>query len=243
MNQSPPIIANVERSRPPVYSPALTALLLSSISRSTKPLTRQSLRVPPSLPERVDPASQEAQLLGPLSKRREVNTRWRFFSKECRKVIPPLEVENVSTSTDELATSGSGFPAITPLQRAGLMVQLHDMAGQIGKGGTKTRRERLSHLHPKVALTDNEARQGATRVLPSRFLRRSHQALLGRIPRLSRISAGESAEKYTVSVSSSAITPRTRFPPHRLADVDSANAAWLGASIAQNTTPHIGHKP
>nr|GAT47844.1 predicted protein [Mycena chlorophos] len=86
------IIPTVESSRPPVYSPELRALLTSSASRPAAVLKSTALDHPPTLPARADPKSEDARLFGPLSKRREVNIRWRFFVKESRKVHPPLHV-------------------------------------------------------------------------------------------------------------------------------------------------------
>ncbi|KIJ68219.1 hypothetical protein HYDPIDRAFT_124452, partial [Hydnomerulius pinastri MD-312] len=48
-----PIIPGKEKSRPPVYSPALTALLTSANSRRTKPLDKKHLDFPPRMPERA----------------------------------------------------------------------------------------------------------------------------------------------------------------------------------------------
>ncbi|KZT32960.1 hypothetical protein SISSUDRAFT_1132833 [Sistotremastrum suecicum HHB10207 ss-3] len=91
----PRIIPAVEKSRPPVYSAALSALLTSPLSRHPRPLKSAALDTPPTLPARADRASEEARLLGPLSLRREVNIRWRFFTDQKTRVnvpiSPPLE--------------------------------------------------------------------------------------------------------------------------------------------------------
>ncbi|KAF7320274.1 hypothetical protein MKEN_00812000 [Mycena kentingensis (nom. inval.)] len=89
----PRIIPNVERSRPPVYTKPLSALLLSAYSRSGQPI-KDALHFdhPTSLPERADPNSAAARIFGRLSKRREVNNRWRYWKNESLKVHPPLEV-------------------------------------------------------------------------------------------------------------------------------------------------------
>ena len=91
-NARPPprIIPSAPKSRPPVYSPELRALLTSGLSRMTKPLRSDALEHPPTLPARADSTSEEVKLLGPFSKRREVNIRWRYFTAECKKVLPPL---------------------------------------------------------------------------------------------------------------------------------------------------------
>ncbi|KAJ7293404.1 hypothetical protein C8J57DRAFT_1490821 [Mycena rebaudengoi] len=81
----PKIIPAVEKSRPPVYSQELTALLTSPHSRIRRPLDKKHLACPTTLPARADPASADARLLGPFSKRRETNIRWRYFVAECKK--------------------------------------------------------------------------------------------------------------------------------------------------------------
>ncbi|KAJ6627104.1 hypothetical protein B0H10DRAFT_1780292, partial [Mycena sp. CBHHK59/15] len=88
----PPIIPAVEKSRPPVYSAELKALLMSPHSRTTRPLSQKELDFPTTLPARANPASDDAWLLGPLSKRRETNIRWRYFVAEWKKVRTPLQV-------------------------------------------------------------------------------------------------------------------------------------------------------
>lgn len=72
----------------------LKALLISHQSRpGNKTVNPLHLVAPPTLPKHADPASKEAQLFGPLSRRREVNIRWRFFTEEVKKVAPPLEIK------------------------------------------------------------------------------------------------------------------------------------------------------
>ncbi|EAU92715.2 DNA repair protein RAD5 [Coprinopsis cinerea okayama7 len=90
----PPIIPGVEKSRPPVYSPALTALLTSPDARKARRAMRQGAwKASNVLPPRADPESELARLLGPFSKRREVNLQQRFFKKAWSTVHPPLEVQ------------------------------------------------------------------------------------------------------------------------------------------------------
>src|SRR5204863_39349 len=63
----PRIIPSVEKSRPPVYSPEVVTLLTSPFSRTTKALKPQDLSFPPTLPQRANPTSDMAKLLGPFS--------------------------------------------------------------------------------------------------------------------------------------------------------------------------------
>jgi hypothetical protein len=199
-------------------------------------MAQKTIRVPPSIANRVGPEAQDAQFLGPLSKRREVNARWRYFRGEARKVLPPLEYEDPSVLRPETTGAAVNVSVETPLQHAGLLKQLHCMAVHVGAGPPKTRRERLSLTPPIFEGAHNEETSGLREKdprLPTRFLRRGHQALLERIPRL-LVKSDKETTKYEVALSTSAISTRIRNPPHRLAQVDPANAAWLEASIVRS---------
>ena len=96
----PPLIPSVPRTKLPQYTPLLRSYLLSAHShRSGKVPTAAQIVTPPKLPPRADPSSEEARLLGPFSKRREANIRWRFLSGFREKVYAPLlpeEIEKLS---------------------------------------------------------------------------------------------------------------------------------------------------
>ncbi|KAG1759002.1 hypothetical protein EDD22DRAFT_783169 [Suillus occidentalis] len=113
----PPIIPGKESSRPPAYSQELTALLTSGFSRKKKPLVLDDLSFPPILPERADPNSSDALILGPFSKRREVNARWKYFKQEWKKVLPPLQI-SVSPS-QEVGDQGSELGASAAVRKIG----------------------------------------------------------------------------------------------------------------------------
>jgi hypothetical protein len=153
----PPIIKGKPDSRPPVYSPELSALLLSAHSRTTKSLPKTALTTS-RLPARADPLSDEARLLGPLSKRREVNLRWRFFTDEWKKVIPPLQL-----TCKEALSTGKGVqePSSTEsLARLGLRP-----VGMQGLGVL----EHVEHLArpPPATLTRRERRALGTTAIPT----------------------------------------------------------------------------
>lgn len=104
---SPPLIPDIpDRSCPPSYSAPLEALLTSPLARprGLSPLKPLDLVIPPNLPAKFDPESAEAKALGRLSKRREVNLRWRFFTRETAKVYPPLGQDKM----DELRALATG---------------------------------------------------------------------------------------------------------------------------------------
>ncbi|KAH7910694.1 hypothetical protein BJ138DRAFT_982405, partial [Hygrophoropsis aurantiaca] len=181
----PPIIREKESSRPPVYSPELAALLTSGLSRRTKPLSPKDLSFPPTLPERANPMSEEAALLGPFSKRREVNIRWRYFTKEWKKILPPLKISLEEHSLVEEA--GIVKEPASPIDLRG--IGFHDtnvleevlyLAGRPWERQQRTRR--LKHnsnesTSPVISPFDGH--------LPKRWLQRRYQELLGRLPILS----------------------------------------------------------
>ncbi|KAI5124168.1 hypothetical protein M0805_000976 [Coniferiporia weirii] len=246
-SRPPPIIPGVERSRPPVYSSELAALLTSPYSRTTKAIKYVHIETPPAIPLRADPASEEARLLGPFSKRREVNIRWRYFTKESRKVLPPLQVSirhvndteqdrrigesNRKEDLRELGLLHGGF------QNSGLLGILEGMAGAMMRP-PKTRRERncLGNVNREdPGNSPNGA--SATAALPTRFLRRCHQELLGKIPVLTycrREHGGHQINKraqtgvqFEVSLSKRAVSPNLRYSTARLAEIDKSNLAWV----------------
>ncbi|KIO29726.1 hypothetical protein M407DRAFT_163428 [Tulasnella calospora MUT 4182] len=91
------------RSRLPTYSPTLAALITSAHGRSSGKAIVQSDTVhPPNLPARADPQSEDAKLMGPLSKRREVNLRWRFWKEQVAAARVPLQ-SLAGTEADEKA--------------------------------------------------------------------------------------------------------------------------------------------
>lgn len=154
----PPIIPAVPQSRPPTYSPELAALLTSAVSRTARPLRLKNLDSPQTLPTRADPASEEARLLGPFSKRREFNIRWRFFKDETAKLLLPLQMN----------VAGAGSSKEDAL-RAGIRY--------FGFQGTD--------LYERATmLTDGLTQPRNVRSRERRWLRRRYRQLLGRMPML-----------------------------------------------------------
>lgn len=132
----PRIISEVERSRPPQYSPELAALLSSNFARAGgKPMKTAHFERPPTLPPRADPNSDQARWFGPFSKRRRVNIHWRYFTSQWKSTYPPLEVSvaacpegadgtvPMSQSVNALDIRGVG------LQDSGVLQELHALAG------------------------------------------------------------------------------------------------------------------
>ncbi|KAL5535761.1 hypothetical protein ACEPAF_3855 [Sanghuangporus sanghuang] len=245
----PPIIPGVEESRPPAFSKELVALLGSSISRSSdRGLHPQQLKTPPSLSTRVDPSSEEARLLGPLSKRREVNARWRFFSEELRRVKPPLQV-SVSAidvgagvvrpfsgsdrirKTEEFGLAEGGF------QDSGLLESLESMATSDIRQWPVLRRERTALAKKDEAESTGQEETLANSpapVFPTRFLRRTHRQLLTDVPLLTylhkkfmRDGQPRESASYGVSLMKQANSAGLHHTSSRLPLIDEASLAWV----------------
>lgn len=212
----------MESSRPPVYSNELKALLTSGASRTTKALLQHHLDFPTTLPPRADPASDEARLLGPFSKRRETNARWRYFVAEWQKVRPPLEVvvadptaESQGVSCQDVRRAGTRS---LPMQ--GLHI-LEDVENLAGPRWTEPRTGRSKDPHP-----------GKPHI--SRWVRRRYQALLNRLPILSYTAASQGKQpKYSVSLS-----PNRLDPESNRAEADTSDLQWMVENTSEeNAAP------
>ncbi|OJA16254.1 hypothetical protein AZE42_00044 [Rhizopogon vesiculosus] len=206
----PPIIPQKESSRPPVYSPELTALLTSGLSRKKKPLGPGDLTFPPILPERADPNSPDAKILGPFSKRREVNARWKYFRQEWKKVLPPLQI-SVSPGRDT-GVEGNDRDTSSAIRK-------------IGFDGTTV----LEELVQLTTNPRNKSPEGSDRLLPNRWLRRRYQALLGKLPILTFTLPREDAKAkkpggFGVSLSDNAL--KARVQGRRLPNATDDDVAW-----------------
>jgi hypothetical protein len=229
------IISSVERSRPPVYSPELAALLLSPHSRSSGRALRPShLHQPPALPSRADPASEDARLYGPFSKRRQVNIRWRYFSHHWKRVYPPIEISVKHEETQNTA-SQEGFAPNTEmrgvgLEGAGLLEELKMLAGEVSKRPISPRRINPVYQSKSSSIATDRG------PLPNRYLRRRYRELLGRVPILTRsnvpgnsktTSAPNAKGKYVVSLAANALSPRVQHEVAHSSEVDAVDLAWL----------------
>ncbi|THH09196.1 hypothetical protein EW145_g2189 [Phellinidium pouzarii] len=227
----PPIIPGVEKSRPPVYSPELTALLTSLFSRTGKALKPSHLETPPTLPTRADPASEEARYLGPFSKRREVNIRWRYFTVQSKNILPPLQVSIPHIEEPEGNLESDGEVLRGGFQDTGLLDMVEGLTGSM-KHPPKPRRERTAAASSAnvVLREDSHSLHGdlSTVVLPTRFLRRRHQQLLGRLPLLTYNRDYKKGKgKYEVSLPKRAVSPRLRYASAPKAMIDADNLAWF----------------
>ncbi|TFY68133.1 hypothetical protein EVG20_g3688 [Dentipellis fragilis] len=234
----PRIIPSHERSRPPAYSPALTALLTSrfAVGRS-RATTQTNLKKPPIMPQRVDPKSEEARLFGPLSKRREVNLHWRYFKLQRGKLRIPLS----------LSEEGPPAPDGSAIQRAAHTFGLHgvnmleDVARFAGRHGTRPPLPRRQQKAPSDTIEGSFSEAVAHGHPPgaaiSRQLRRRYRKLLRDLPTLTLIrksrkhtQAGSAPEDYRVSLHPNALPSSSQRNPEQLPDGDFVDSAWAQRS-------------
>lgn len=211
----PPIIPGLEKSRPPVYKPELVALLTSSEARSKgRSQKRDQVQTPTALPKRADPSSEEARLLGPFSKRREVNIRWRWFRTETGKLHPPLDVsrhDSEACATSQVCiTESEGKGSTQRITRLGFFWEVMHDVESIGPS-----RLRPATRHERIKMSSSENRKSDADSLP-RFVRRRYAQLLKKMPRLAIIAGGKSRYEVTLS-------DRIQTVPL----MDDSTAAWI----------------
>ncbi|KAA1471576.1 hypothetical protein DENSPDRAFT_837599 [Dentipellis sp. KUC8613] len=232
---APRIIPSYERSRPPAYSPALTALLTSqsAVGRS-KPVTQANIKLPPIMPQKVDPKSVEARLFGPLSKRREVNLHWRYFKMQRGKLRLPLKL------TEEGPRAADGTVAQKARDTYGLhgTKMMEDVARFAGQQG----------LMPPLPRRQREAQSGTTagsskEVIPpqghppgtahGRALRRRYQKLLRDLPIMTvtprsrkDTGIGSAPEHYRITLHPNALAPSSRRRNDQLPEGDAVDSVW-----------------
>ncbi|KAF8560203.1 hypothetical protein OG21DRAFT_1502537, partial [Imleria badia] len=219
----PPTNQRKERTRSPAYSPELATLLTSGISRTTRALQKHHLVSPPGLPERAKTNSQDAMLLGPLSRRREYNIRWRFFKNEWKKVYPPLQISLHHPANRSNTDSLSNPPLNFGFQNALTLQELLALAGSPSRLPDPPRKQRRLH---RIQETSDTNPFDAN--LSVRWLRRRYQALLSRVPLLVPRPSPQDNFKYTydVQLADNAITS-SRPQPSRLRVVDADDVSWI----------------
>ncbi|KAL0951441.1 hypothetical protein HGRIS_008130 [Hohenbuehelia grisea] len=226
----PPIIPANPKSRPPVYSAELKALLTSGVSRA-KALKPSALKCPPLMPARADPDTEDARLLGPFSKRREVNIRWRYFVAEWKKVRPPLHTvvksAGASSSDDDRQQASKkaepSLPREFGFHGLGVHEELESLTGAAWKAPPLTRRQRKAGQSDEKNLT-------ASPHIRARWLRRRYQELLARVPILSH--PGTKGGAFSVSVSPAALESAARHKHAWLPEADDVDLQWLSLSQA-----------
>jgi len=218
-----PIIPANKKSRPPVYSPALKALLTSAYSRTTKPLKITNLVNPSILPARAEPSSPDACIFGPFSKRREANIRRRYFASEWKKVFPPIEVQVRPNSQGEKQSVKQLIPGFG--MRIGVFADIEKTVGT-SKARPLPRRERSS---------EQDRSEASIKVgHPSRWLRRRYRSLLNRLPILLYNPSDNSEQSGSFSVQQSELSlPPYQRPIPYLPEVDSVTLEWLEAPVTK----------
>lgn len=190
------------------------------------------------LPKRADYSSEEARLLGPLSKRREVNLRWRYFTKEWRKVMPPVQLcvkeasqagDSTPTTSDRPSLARAGVRGLG-LQGSRVLEEVQDMAGPAWKSATIPRRAR--QCISQQDLPDREQTDPFDSDLPTRWLRKRYQDLLGRMPILTYHYRTQGPQnhptgRYEVTLAPSALSSHVRYAAHRRPPVDDCNLSWM----------------
>jgi hypothetical protein len=184
------------------------------------------------LPSRADPSSEDARLIGPFSKRREVNIRWRYYSSQWKRLYPPLEVsvkqrEAQGTSPQEEAILDARIRGVG-IQTGGLLEELKSLAGPVSERPPVPQRldpvygsRSVSHVADRV-------------VLPNRFLRRRYRELLGRIPILTYVpgkpvidSEDPPVGGYEVSLAANALSLRIQHETTHSPELDAVDLAWF----------------
>ena len=199
------IIHGKESSRPPVFSPELTALLTSLHSRTTKPLIKSDTIKPRNMPASADPQSNDARIYGRLSKRREFNIRWRQFKTETSKLLPPLGA-CAAMKDRKLQFLHNKLESI---------VNVESVVGELCRGPSKTRREHKANFKSDDSRTRSMYRH------PSRWVRRRYRWLLSRTPIVSQLDKSLSIR----------ISPRS-FSPYQksfayMPEADPTTLTWL----------------
>lgn len=184
---------------------------MSPHSRTTKPLSKKDIDTPRNLPARADPASEEARIFGPLSKRRELNIRRRFFRSETKKLLPPLVMESRTTDKENILLDFD-------IRKTNLFHEAEKAVGELYRGPTKTRRECKADLFGNQSQTDSFDRH------PSRWIRRRYRWLLSRLPCL--VYKGTGGKNISVQISSRSFCPYQRTPAH-MSEADSTTIAWI----------------
>ncbi|KAI0322693.1 hypothetical protein OF83DRAFT_1080105 [Amylostereum chailletii] len=232
----PKLVPSVERSRPPVYSPELSALLASNHARRTgKAISSAQTRSPPILPARADLSSEQARIFGPFSKRREVNIRWRYFTSNWKSLYPPLEVcvRRSQTTRPSVDLEALGAANIRPvgLQGANVLEELVTLGGSVSSPPMPRRHRRMPSM-TFAARPESDANVPTLPVAPTRFLRRRYRELIGRVPVLTySLSDLEknplSRGTYGISLVNTAITHKARNTIEESTEANDVDMTWV----------------
>ncbi|GAA5837597.1 hypothetical protein JCM5353_003264 [Sporobolomyces roseus] len=194
------------------FSPPLAALLGSTISHTSRPPTPAQLRNPPTLPERADPASEEARLLGPLKPERIRAIRRRWWNAQTNKLRAPLAVrvyedgklvDGTDKATESLLKANTGLEeadlgngvkrlalletkATVPLSSRPLppkRLQTSEQRSTYRPAPSKTARPVLSDQHRRTfSPTSRNTKWHAPKQITGRLMRRRAAGMLENAP-------------------------------------------------------------
>jgi len=157
--------------------------------------------------------------MGPLSKRREVNTRWRYFTREWKKILPPLELDIPANHSESPTDENNALSKKFGFHGFNILDQVFALTGPSWIPRPRTRRERSE---------GNEGHSVSSQVRrPSRWLRRRYLGLLGRMPVITLVRHREGQPEYRVSLAPQAVSPSLHNSPGRLAEIDEDAGSWL----------------
>jgi hypothetical protein len=183
----------------------LIALLTCSGAKSKGKALKQGAWTRKNLlPPRADPTTEDARLLGPFSKRREVNIQWRYFKKQSHSIHPPLEILPEDTSANDTFTPSA-------VADFGLVEHIHALVGP-APCPPLTRKERIKGI-PSPPPTHRH---------PSLWVRRRYRELLERLPLLRSMPTKEGTpRRYEAEISS------RRLGVAAMREVDEETLQWL----------------
>ncbi|GAA5927825.1 hypothetical protein JCM3775_006089 [Rhodotorula graminis] len=197
------------------FPPALAALVTSPVAHLSRPPTPAHLLTPPTLPERADPRSEAARLLGPLPDERIRAVKCRWWNLQTGKVRAPLavKVRRGGIDVDDCAE------ALAVLERAGL--------GGMREGLLRDGWRKLAELERKAVGEQADGEVAPVRPLPPRRLQTPEQRAASHPPPLppSRRIAEHEADAEPRILSPSARATKWHRPKHLTARLLRRRAA------------------
>ncbi|KAG8918202.1 hypothetical protein FRC01_001999 [Tulasnella sp. 417] len=198
--EAPLLIPQNPRSRLPTYSPILTALITSAHGRSSGKAVMVSDTIqPPILPARADPKSEDAKLMGPLSKRREVNLRRRYWKEQVVAASVPLQSLVEDQPDENKRVKWDPEKLFEMLERASIV--------------------------PPSPLPSSPTKNPPPSKFPrsARFLRRRFAEVLAKTPIIKTSDAG----RVSVTISSNAIDTSERHSRVRAGQPSGESLRWI----------------
>ena len=150
------------KPQPPNYAPPIAALLLSADGRA-RPLKESNLEMPPTMPPRGIPDSEDARILGSLCQGRQRNIYKRFYLKAVSKIKPPLEITGSSTQKPLIKLETEGLDLLRHVERMAGFENGEKTTSQDGPRPTHWMRRRYQGLLSHIPLLlEQNGGKGAT---------------------------------------------------------------------------------